>query len=232
MSEVLEASDTLQRLDLNDQVYETLREWLTTGRLSAGDRLSQHQLATTLGVSRSPVHHALTRLTSDGLVSVQPRRGYFVTPLTPKVVQDAYDVRLALELIAAERTVGRIADSDLERLRSLLMATYPPAGMDAATMDPRTWHRANQTFHEFQTDLARNPVLSDVFRSLNVNVLMERVLRGAGGPWLRDVTEEHTAIVNAYELGDLTGAQAAIRRHNETSRKIAAEAIARAGGAA
>ena len=229
---VLEVSDTLQSLDLNDQVYGTLREWLMTGRLSPGERLSQHQVAATLGVSRSPVHHALTRLASDGLVSVRPRRGYFVTPLTPKVVQDAYDVRLALELMVAERTVARIADADIERLRSLLMDTYPAAGMDAAAMDPRVWHRANQTFHEFQINLARNSVLSDVFRSLNVNLLMERILRGAGGRWLRDVTEEHTAIVYAYERGDLPGARLALRRHNETSRKIAAEAIARAGGTA
>ncbi len=229
---MLDDSVTLRRVDLNDQVYQTLREWLVRGRLGPGDRVSLHGLAEQLGVSRSPVQHALTRLVSDGLVSVQARRGYFVTALTPKVMQDAYDVRLGLELMVAERTVGRVADSDLERLRSLLYDTCPPAGTDAAAMDPARWHAANQAFHEFQVDLARNPVLSHIFRSLNVNILMERVLAGQGGPWLRDVTEEHTAIVEAYERGDLTGAQDALRRHNDTSRRVAAEAIARAGGAA
>ncbi|HZQ88533.1 MAG TPA: GntR family transcriptional regulator [Gaiellaceae bacterium] len=223
---------TLQRLDLNDQVYGTLREWLVNGRLGPGDRLSLHSLASTLGVSRSPVHHALTRLVSDGLVSVQPRRGYFVTPLTPKVMHDAYDVRLALELIVAERTVGRISDDDVARLRELMLPTLPPRGVDAAEMDPKAWHHANQAFHECHIGLARNPVLAATFRSLNVNILMERVLAGQGGPWLRDVTEEHSAIVDAYERGDLTATQEALRRHNETSRRIAAEAIARAGGAA
>lgn len=229
---MLDSSLTLQRVDLNDQVYGTVREWLVNGRLRPGDRLSLHTLAGTLGVSRSPVHHALTRLVSDGLVSVQPRRGYFVTPLTPKLMQDSYDTRLALELMVAERTVGRIPDEDVARLRALMQPTLPSAGRDAAEMDPPGWHRANQAFHEFHIELAHNPVLSEVFRSLNVNILMERVLAGQGGPWLRDVTEEHTAIVAAYERGDLAAAQEALRQHNATSRRIASDAIARAGGAA
>lgn len=226
----MERSIALPRIELNDQVYAHLRSRLATGRFRPRDQLSLQSLAESLGVSRSPVHHALTRLVSEGLVSVEPRKGYFVTPITEKVMHDAYDVRLSLELMAAERTVRRISEEKLERLGQLMLATLPPAGTDAASMDPAMWHRANQAFHTFQIDLAGNPLASDLFRRLNVNLLMERILLGQGGPWLRDVTDEHAAITAAYERRDLASLQSALRLHNETSRRVAAEAIARAGG--
>ena len=91
------------RTNLNDQVYETLKAQLVRRELGPGEKMSLHELAATLGVSRSPVHHALTRLVSEGLLSVKSRRGYFVTPLTEATIAEGYDVRLALELQSAER---------------------------------------------------------------------------------------------------------------------------------
>jgi DNA-binding GntR family transcriptional regulator len=87
----------LPRSNLNEQVYDTLRRRLLQREPGAGAKLSLHELAAELGVSRSPVHHALTRLVSEGLLSVKARRGYYVTPVTPAVVTQGYDVRLALE---------------------------------------------------------------------------------------------------------------------------------------
>ena len=107
---------TLPRTNLNEQVYETLRQRVLRRDPGPGAKLSLHELATELGVSRSPVHHALTRLVSEGLLSVKARRGYYVTPVTPSTVGDGYDVRLALELHAAERTVGIVDAHSLEPL--------------------------------------------------------------------------------------------------------------------
>ena len=76
----------LPRTNLNEQVYETLRQRYCVAIQVPGAKLSLHELATELGVSRSPVHHALTRLVSEGLLSVKARRGYYVTPVTPKTV--------------------------------------------------------------------------------------------------------------------------------------------------
>ena len=93
---------TLPASTLNDQVYETLKRRLVQRQIGPGEKVSLHELAGELGVSRSPVHHALTRLVSEGLLTVKSRRGYYVTPLTESTVADGYDVRLALELAAAE----------------------------------------------------------------------------------------------------------------------------------
>lgn len=216
--------------DLNEQVYEVLRGWLVSGRLKPLEKLSLQQVAADLGVSRSPVYHALTRLVDEGLVAVRPRRGYSVTPLTQKLVSDAYDVRLSLELMAAEKTVGLLDDAQLLRLRELATATLP---VPTQSPDVHAWHQANQSLHEYQVDLAGNPTASRIFRRLSVNQLMERALALAGdtGPWV-DVNPEHDEIVASYEAGDLPRALAALRAHNRTGRQIAARTLARLGGSA
>ena len=139
----------LPRDNLNEQVYETLRQRVLRRDPGPGAKLSLHELATELGVSRSPVHHALTRLVSEGLLSVKARRGYYVTPVTAATVGDGYDVRLALELHAAERTVGAVDDARLERFRALMEESE-------AALSPGGVGSANAAFHEFQIDLAGN----------------------------------------------------------------------------
>ena len=209
-------------VNLNERVYDELRMRILTRQEPSGAKLSLHALADELGVSRSPVHHALTRLVSDGLLTVRPRRGYYVSPVTALAVAEGYDVRLALELVAAERTVGRIDPSRLEHFAELLDAT------DAA-ISHEEWDAANAAFHEFQIDLAGNALLSRFYRELSVNLMMQ-VIRGGkleGGSYL---PAEHGAIVKAYEAGDLVEAQAAIRTHIGTGRRIALDAIEAAGG--
>jgi GntR family transcriptional regulator, rspAB operon transcriptional repressor len=213
---------TPPRANLNDRVYETLKARLVRRELGPGEKVSLHELAGSLGVSRSPVHHALTRLVAEGLLSVKSRRGYFVTPLTGAAVADGYDVRLALELHAAERAVGRVGPDGLARFRELLDET-------AAAVSHAEWDTANAAFHEHQVDLAGNALLSRFYRELSVNLMMQ-VIRGGRLEAAAGLPEEHGAIVAAYEAGDLAAAHAAIRAHIATGRRIALDAIERTGG--
>jgi DNA-binding GntR family transcriptional regulator len=212
----------VQRSNLNEQVYETLRERLLRRQPGAGAKLSLHELAAELGVSRSPVHHALTRLVSEGLLTVQARRGYYVTPVTHAAVVEGYDVRLALELHAAEAAIGRLDDEQLRRFRQLSLATE-------MAISHEEWDAANAAFHEFQIDLAGNALLSRFYRELSVNLMMQ-VIRGGGLEGGEYLVTEHAAIVDAFEAADLDAARAAIRAHIVTGEQIALDAIERAGG--
>ena len=214
---------TLTRASLNEQVYEKLKRRLVRRELGPGEKVSLHELATDLGVSRSPVHHALTRLVSEGLLSVKSRRGYYVSPVTAATLVEGYDVRRALELHAAEAAVGRVPPAGLERFRELQEAT-------ADSVSHEEWDIVNAAFHEHQVDLAGNALLSRFYRELSVNLMMQ-VIRGGrleAGSYL---ATEHDAIVEAFEAEDLTAAQEAIRAHIDTGRRIALEALEQAGGA-
>jgi DNA-binding GntR family transcriptional regulator len=213
---------TLGGVNLNDQVYDELRARVLTRQHPPGERLSLHGLAAELGVSRSPVHHALTRLVSEGLLTVKARHGYYVTPVTAEALADGYDVRLALELHAAERTVGRLEAAELQALRSLLEATV-------AAISHEQWDSANAAFHEYQIDLTENALLSRFYRELSVNQMM-LVIRGGHVEGHADLVTEHRRIVEAFEAGELDNARCAIRDHIETGKRIALDAIERAGG--
>ena len=213
---------TLTRTNLNDRVYDTLKRRFVRREVGPGEKVSLHELAAELGVSRSPVHHALTRLVSEGLLSVKSRRGYYVTPLTQVAVVEGYDVRLALELRAAETAVGHVEREALNRFRELQLAS-------ADAVSHEEWDTANAAFHEYQVDLAGNSLLSRFYRELSVNLMMQ-VIRGGkleGGAYL---ATEHEAIVEAYLRDDLDAARAAIAAHIETGRRIALDALEAADG--
>jgi DNA-binding GntR family transcriptional regulator len=212
----------LTGVNLNEGVYDELRSRILTRQEPAGAKLSLHALAEELGVSRSPVHHALTRLVSEGLLTVRPRRGYYVEPVTARALAEGYDVRLALELVAAERAVGHPDESGLVRLAELLEKT------DAA-ISHEEWDAANAAFHELQIDLAGNALLSRFYRELSVNLMMQ-VIRGGHVEGHANLVTEHRRIVDALTAADLAAAQQAIRGHIETGRRIALDAITRAGG--
>jgi DNA-binding GntR family transcriptional regulator len=216
------------RADLNQQAYRALRESIVTRRLKAGEKLSVQDVADMLEVSRSPVYDALTRLATEGLVSVRSRRGHFVQPLTREMMSEGFDVRLALELYAAERTVGRIPKAKLIELRRLMKATLPKV-KGSRIIDKTGYFRTNQTFHNFQIDCAQNRQMSQIYRSLNVNVFMELILHT---PTIAkaDPAEQHIEIVEAFEEGRLERCQQAIRGHIADGKEMALNAIEDAGG--
>jgi DNA-binding GntR family transcriptional regulator len=215
-------TETLAAANLNERVYDELRTRVLTRQEPAGAKLSLHVLAAELGVSRSPVHHALTRLVSEGLLTVRPRRGYYVTPVTARALAEGYDVRLALELLAVERAVGTVGEDELEHFSELLDAT------DAA-ISHEQWDAANAAFHEYQIDLAANALLSRFYRELSVNLLMQ-VIRGGHVEGHANLVTEHRRIVEAFAARDPEAAELAVREHIDTGRRIALDAIERAGG--
>ena len=136
-----------------------------------GAKLSLHELATELGVSRSPVHHALTRLVSEGLLTVKARRGYYVTPVTPR------------RAWATGTTSGSRSSCTRPSARSARVDAHgsPTSatlhGGVRRAISHEEWDAANAAFHEFQIDLAGNEMLSRVYRELSVNLMMQ-VIRG------------------------------------------------------
>ena len=218
----------IQRVDLQDQVYETVKARVLAGDLGPDARLPLQGIADELSVSRTPVHHALTRLVTQRLVDLDSR-GFRVRPVTVKRIEEAHGVRRALELYAAEQTVGRVSAEQLQGLRHLLDDTVVCVE-NLELVDKHEYMLANKAFHEFLVDLAGNETLSYAYRSLSLHELMERVLFSGPTRTAGNSTEEHRAIVAAYEAGDLDAARMAIIANIETGQRIAVAMIEASGG--
>lgn len=226
-SRAVSESVGIQRVDLNDQVYDAIKARLLARELGPRTKLRLQALADELSVSRSPVHHALTRLVSEGLVEVD-RRGYQVRALTSTLMSEAHDVRCALELFAADQTVGRLRGDQLGELRRLADRTVELVS-NFEFVSKRDYMLANKAFHEYLVDVAGNATLSHAYRSLSLHQLMERALAGpstAAG----NSSEDHNRIVEAYDAGDLPAARAAIIANVETGKRLALELLVASGG--
>jgi DNA-binding GntR family transcriptional regulator len=157
------------RAQLVEQVYDRLHQAICSRRLAPGSRIAQEQLAASLGVSRQPVSHALQLLKQQGLVRDAGGRGLVVAPIEADYVRALYEVRAALDAVAAARAAERIGEAGrgggrhagrlaeacaiLEQGRAAVAAGDKPAMADA-----------DLAFHGVVNELAGNPVIAEIAR--------------------------------------------------------------------
>jgi DNA-binding GntR family transcriptional regulator len=173
------SAQPLTRLDLNAQAYTELRNWVLTREVGPGEQLNLRTIAETLGVSRSPILHALTRLSAEGLIVTEPRRGFFVKPLTASEVENAHDLRLVLEIFAAERAIPRVTDDDLHGLRLRMNETVVAlnAGRRKEYID------VHHEFHRFTVELCANPFVVASYDRLAAHITAARMIAERRGRW-------------------------------------------------
>ncbi|NUR88746.1 MAG: GntR family transcriptional regulator [Nonomuraea sp.] len=203
---------------LRDKVRDELRARINQGLIRPGDRLYEYRLAEELGVSRIPVREAIRMLESEGLVVVQPHKGVLVRALGPDDVENLFDVREAMEVLAARLAARRVSEADVTRLRGLLAQ-----GRRALEEgDLEQVDATNTDFHESLIRVAGNPLLHEVWEPLQgrlrwlfrQNTEQERV-------W-----QEHHDILGAVESGDAEFAAALALKHVRSSRRMVLEMLA------
>jgi DNA-binding GntR family transcriptional regulator len=192
--------------------------------------LDVDRLADAMDLERVQVYYALTKLTTDRLVSREPGRGYVVNAVDVEASDDAFDARRAIELAAAEIAVGRASAAELDQLRR--RADDVAHSVSDANEDFDRWVKANADFHEYQVSLAHNASLLDFYRRLGIQAIYLNTLRGTTG-WKPRVTSQladHAALTAAIVAGDLDAAKAVIRDHSEYAKRLARDVITAAGG--
>src|SRR3954453_15142775 len=156
-----EAEEPNRKPSLVDDAYSALTEAIGENTFPPGDQGSEQEIATRLGMSRTPVHEAVIRLQEEGLVRVLPRRGVVVCVLSAADMREIYEVIIALESTAAELLAEKPEDvrlaitTELERVN---------AEMDAALEadDLMAWARADGRFHQLLMERCGNKLLSRI----------------------------------------------------------------------
>src|SRR5262249_39681145 len=116
----------IQRDRAADAVYNVLRQAILGSTMKPGERLQIDDLAGKLGVSLTPVRQAVQQLASEGLVHIKPRSGTFVASLSKRDVEETFDIRCALECLAAEKAVENVSRDQIKRLKELLKVMRRP----------------------------------------------------------------------------------------------------------
>lgn len=200
---------------LTDQAYSGLRKEIITCRLRPGTEVGEQELASRLNMSKTPVRESLVRLTLEGLVEAFPRRGYRITPVTIKDINDIFTVRKALESVAAELAAVRMSKEELDALKALADQTY----VQDSSLPVLKFVSANNIFHATIAEGARVPRL----HALITGYLEQCTRLFHMGATIRDVTsetqEDHTRIIDTLCSRDPTAAREAIALHIENTRR-------------
>jgi DNA-binding GntR family transcriptional regulator len=215
------AVSLVNHLGLGEKVYQLLKDQILTAHLTPGQPLSIVDLATRLGVSRTPVKDALSRLSVEGLIEEVPRRGYFVARLDAQEVAELLEVRLILELAAAERGVAVVQPEQIAALWRLHESMAAMVEADGRYKDYAAFRQADRDLHVLAVGLANNRRLSEMHLNLFVHSEMHRAHFATAASHRRGALtlNEHAAIIQAIEARDLTTLKAAITVHVQEANR-------------
>ena len=208
-------------VDLSEEVYRLLRQKIFAREFPPRAKLDLDLLAKMLRVSRSPINKAVIRLAEEGLVRVEPRHGTFIKELTTRDIAETWDVRLALELLAAQQAIPRLSDDLLSEPRRLLDQLARLGGDTAERY--LDYVKLDREFHLSLVRLADNRKLLQVYEGLHTDVINARLYYHGRPRGRHEVTSEHRQILDAYESRDLV----AIRRSITDSVKASQAALIR-----
>lgn len=199
-----------QELSLSNRVFQKLRNNILTGKYEEHEELREITIGKELGVSRTPVREALRRLELEGLVTIIPNKGAYVTGITSKDVKDIYLIRSQLEGLCARLATENITEEQLNKLDEIILLSEFHLKRDnnaeqMAELDSR--------FHEVLYEATDSRILSHVLTDFHKYVLMARRSSVVSEDRAKKSIQEHKEILQAIRNRDADMAEQLANEH-------------------
>jgi DNA-binding GntR family transcriptional regulator len=206
-----------KKLSLVDDAYRKLKDAIRENDFSPGYQGSEQEIASRLGMSRTPVHEAVIRLQEEGLVRVLPRRGVVVCAISAVDMREIYGVIIALEAAAAELLAERPSQERLSTARELEAANK---AMENALKkdDLITWAKADESFHKLLIEHSGNQRLLRMYHTIMDQSHRARMITLRIRPKPEGSVREHRAIVDAIKRGRPSEARELSKQHRVRAR--------------
>jgi DNA-binding GntR family transcriptional regulator len=202
-----------------DDIADSLREDILSGRLTGGEIIRQDELAARHGVSRMPARDALRRLESEALIEIHPTRGAVVAPFDPDAIREIYALRALLEGEALTLSCPRLSAADIDEAEAALARLE-------AERDPARIGALNSRFHLALCAACGNARLLDLIAGQHAGAerYVRRLLTGLDHQ--AQSQAEHRAMLDACRRGDVETAVATLRRHlDDGGRRLLAAVL-------
>lgn len=197
-----------QAVPYSVQAAEILRARVLNGEYDPGQRLSEVELSTSLGISRSPLREALRTLANEGLVQIVSTKGIFVADFTAGQVLDLLEVREALDLLAVRLAAQRATPEQVEHLEDTLHGVS--SALRAHQTEPIEWPA---DFHLTIYEVAGNETLRAQGLSIHTQIRLIRFRSGAASDRMEKAHREHLELVESIRDHDVAGAEQCMREH-------------------
>ena len=212
-----DADAQAQRPSLVEGAYDALKEAIRNNVFPPGYQGSEQEIASQLGMSRTPVHEAIIRLQEEGLVRVLSRRGVLVCPISPEDMREIYEVIIALESASSELLAEKPA-AEREPVADELEEVNARMQSALAKDDLVGWAKADERFHQLLVERSGNGRLARMFHTIMDQSHRARMLTLRLRPRPVASVAEHRAIVAAIRQGDAATARERAKQHRVGAR--------------
>lgn len=201
----------LARANVSEAVASAVRAMIVDGRLADGERINEVRLAEGLGVSRTPLREALSRLAAEGALTSTPNIGFAVRPLTVEEFEQVYGIRPILDP-AALALAGLPSPARLARLEALNRALANAVDAEAAIALDDRWHLE-------LIGACPNKVLIEMIESIVLRTRRYELALLRERPNRQRASDDHDRIMAALRAGDLSEACAALKHNMQSGRE-------------
>ncbi|MER7282873.1 GntR family transcriptional regulator [Dactylosporangium sp. NPDC000244] len=196
----------------SQQAYDSIKSRILEQVYRPGDKLSEEDLASTVGVSRTPIREALRRLHAEGLIDWEANRSATVPSWTGQDLEEIFELRALLEGYGAELAAARITAVETDRLRELCSAMEQHAAVPASDRADRV-AMCNTEFHAIILEAGRNRRLSALLGAVVQTPLVNHTFRRYDEAAMARSMLHHRELVEAFEARDRAWAGSVMRAH-------------------
>jgi DNA-binding GntR family transcriptional regulator len=211
----------LQNRSLVEIIFKQLEGMILSGKIQPGERINESKLSNVLGVSRAPIREALRLLASSGILEIRTNRGMFVRDLQIKEVEELYDIRAALDVLAGERAAECINKQHLQVLNHWLEEME----VCIEKKDADAYYRANIAFHAALVEISGNANLLSMYEGVCKQMSLFRRISLSRPGQLRLSLQRHRKIVEAVKSKNRVKAANVMRNHTLKAKKALLRAI-------
>lgn len=208
---------------LRDRIAASIRNAIIDGRMPPGSRLTEQELVSMLGVSRTPLREALLVLDAEGFINVLPRKGAVVSPITQEDVEEIYGAKGILEAAAAQMACEKISYETISALSELTDKMEAVINNDAT--EYRTLLTLNAEFHQLLSDAGGNKRISQFIRNLRSQTLRYNYIYLSLRSRTKESITEHRHMIEALKHRDTTRIGQLIQDHNAAACRTLCEFI-------
>ena len=210
-------------LTLREKIVEFIKDAVVSGRLKPGERVPEQEIAETLGISRTPIREAFRQLESEGFITITPRKGAVVSPITDKDVSEFYAIKSLLEGYAARLACPKFSSKDIVRLEGINKKMQRCAEKG----DVKGFFKLDNEFHDIFLKACGNSRLYTLVHQIVAQFERFRVTALSIEGRMAVSIKQHEEIIKAFKDGDTGLVEKLVKDNAEMSEQFLVKNISK-----
>ncbi|MFV1956427.1 MAG: GntR family transcriptional regulator [bacterium] len=201
---------------LSEDITASIKTAIIKGKFKPGEKISEGDLAESMGISRTPLREAFRKLENEGFITIIPRKGAIVTGIDPEEANDLYIIKGTLEGLAARLATPNIKEKDIEKLEKINNELRELIDSN----DLEAFYRLHRKFHMLFVKLSGNKRLIQMISNLNDHFKRFGIVSLTLPGQFEQTLQQHEEIIEAFKEGDKLAAEEKVKRNVQTGGRV------------